>query len=70
MIIFTVHALKRMQERSITRAEVTATLRKPDLTVLEEKDLMVFRKVYGIKTLEVISEVRKLKFIVITAYWI
>ena len=70
MLLFTTHALKRMRERKITRAEVTATVKKSEAMIWEESKVAVYRKKHGVRTLEVVTEIQKSKYIVITTYWI
>ena len=68
IIIFTNHARKRMKERRISRAEVAITVRHPDV-IEENNGIQIFRKRYKLSSLEVVTEVKKGKLIVITLYW-
>ena len=43
MLLFTTHALKRMRERKITRAEVTATVKKSEaIQPADKSDMFKF----------------------------
>jgi hypothetical protein len=70
MLVFTDHALKRMNERKVTKSQVTVALKTPDIITDEEDGVKIFRKKLGNKILEVVAEIKKNKFIVITLYWL
>ena len=70
MIIFTDHALKRMRERKILRAQVIETVEHPEIEIVEDDDIKLLRKKFGNKSLEVAIESGKNKIIVITLYWL
>lgn len=70
MIIFTVHALKRMREREASRRQVTVTVEEPDLVETEENGVRLFRRKFNGHTLEVVAETGKNKIIIITVYWL
>lgn len=70
MIIFTAHALKRMQERKVSRRQVAATVNEPDLAETEENGVRLFRRKFNSHALEVVAETSKNKIIIITVYWL
>lgn len=72
MIIFTDHALRRMRERKITKAQVVETVKNPEIEMAEDDDIKLLRKHFGNQSLEVAVEMKggKNKIIVITLYWL
>lgn len=70
LVIFTRHVLQRMQERSITKQQVTRAVLKPDRIIADEDRISLFQRDIGSRTLEVVGKVSKNKVIVITTYWL
>ena len=70
MIIFTAHALQRMHERKVSRRQVAATVKEPDLVETEEDGVRLFKRKFNTHILEVVAETAKAKIIIMTVYWI
>ena len=70
MIIFTDHALKRMRGRKVTKTQVAATIKNPEIEIIESGGVKLLRKKFKDKSLEVAIESGKNKIIVITLYWV
>jgi len=70
MIIFTEHARKRMRERDILRVDAIAAVKEPDSVYDEEGGTRLYRKKLTNHTLEVVTEFRGKRIIIVTLYWI
>ncbi|OGF61924.1 hypothetical protein A2926_00360 [Candidatus Giovannonibacteria bacterium RIFCSPLOWO2_01_FULL_44_40] len=70
MIIFTNHALKRMRERKVSRAQVLETIKNPEIEIVEDGNIKLARRGFAGKSLEVAIENGGNKTIVITLYWL
>jgi len=70
MIIFTNHALKRMRERGISRAQVLETIKNPEIEIMEDDNIKLLRRKFKDKSLGIAIESGKNKIIVVTLYWL
>ena len=70
MIIFTVHALKRMRGRGVSRRQVAVTVEEPDLVETDANDVKLFGRKFSSHALEAVAEISKNKIIIITVYWL
>ncbi len=70
MIIFTDHALKRMRERKVSRAQVLETIKNPEIEIVEDNNIKLLRRKFKNKPLEIAVETGKNKIIVVTLYWL
>ncbi|MDP3934966.1 MAG: DUF4258 domain-containing protein [Candidatus Giovannonibacteria bacterium] len=70
MIIFTDHALRRMRERKISKAQVSMVLEHPESAESEEGNIKILRKKFENRALEIVIETGKNKIIVVTLYWL
>jgi hypothetical protein len=68
-VAFDEHAIKRMKERSITEAQVLATLQKPDITGLRaDPGRKRLRRHYGLHhSVDVVYEEEASRIVVISA---
>ncbi len=68
-IIFTKHALERMEQREILREQVTAAIKAPTkqspIIDLEQS----FSKEFGTRILEVITRVDRHDHLIVTTWW-
>lgn len=58
MIIFTDHALKRIRERRISKAQVLETIKNPEIEILEDDNIKLLRRRFGSKSLEIAAEIK------------
>ena len=70
MIIYTNHALARIRERKISKAQIVAAIENPEYTKLQENNIKIIRKKFGGKILELVLETGKNKLVVVTLYWL
>ena len=70
MLIYTDHALKRMRERKVSKAQIIAAIENPESTELQENSIQIIRKKFSGKILELVLETGKNKLIVVTLYWL
>lgn len=68
-IIVSPHAFERVQERKITRAEVEATIRTPDLKEPGKRGKLRARKKFGSRLLDTLYKETDKSIILVTAYW-
>jgi len=68
-IDYTEHARFRMRHRTISKANVENTIRKPDIISITRLGRSVALKKYGDKFLKVIYEKSNDKITVVTVYW-
>ena len=66
-VIFSIHALERMEERGIGKEEVLDVLRTPDYSIVTFKDRKIAIKVINFKTFQVVFKEEMGKIIIITA---
>ena len=69
MIIFTKHALKRMKEREISKADIAKVIRNPDYIQRDFKRIVANKKLNG-KILEIIFLKENKKTIILTCYYL
>jgi len=63
------HALRRMNQRRISKLEVEQAIRQPDLSFRSRLGRYVSVKKYNEKLLKVVYEKENNKITVITVYW-
>ena len=68
-VIFTNHAKQRIVERDISFLLVKQTVKNPDSHKSSEYGIVVVRKMFGKKILEVIYKVKGTSYIIITSYY-
>ena len=69
-IVFSNHAKYRLNERKISVTDVKRAIKNPSSKRAHEYGMMVVRKNFGKKLLEVIFKVQSNNFVIITAYYI
>ncbi len=69
-IIFTDHARKRMQERSIPEKEIIECVLRSDRIFRDDININRFQKLFSHGILEVIGRYKGAHFIVITTYFL
>ena len=67
--VFTNHAKYRVYERKIPLRKIKEVVINPDRQRVDEDDMIVVRKKFRIKVLEVVYKIVKNKFVIITAYY-
>jgi len=67
-IIITNHAKYRLNERKISIASVRQTIKSPSSRRADEYGMIVVRKNFGRKSLEVVYKIQNNNLIIITAY--
>jgi hypothetical protein len=68
-IVFTNHAKYRLNERGISVLDVRKAIREPDSKKSEQYDMIVIKKRFGRKVLEVVCKLKRNECLVITAYY-
>ncbi len=69
MIIFTSHALSKLEQRGILRAVVIETLRSPDYKFRSYSNRNIIYKKFDNLYLKVIYKIEDNNTIIITQYW-
>lgn len=69
LFLFTDHAKYRIEERGISIDRIKQTIKMPERQLIENHGMIVVKKKFGKKTLEVVYKIAKNKFIIITAYY-
>jgi hypothetical protein len=69
MIIFTKHALLKLNQRKISKETVIETLKSPDFTCRSYSERMIAYKKFDKLYLKVIYKIENHNVIVITQYW-
>jgi len=69
MIIFTKHALKRMNERGILRMDMAKVIKNPDYIQRDFKKIIANKKLNG-KVLEMVFIRENKKIIILTCYYL
>ena len=68
-IIVSPHAFERIHERKITRAEIEAAIRTPDLKEPAKRGKLRASKRFELRTLDVFYKETNASIIFVTAYW-
>ena len=68
-IVYSQHALERMQERNISRQLVEETVRHADKRTLRQDARIQALKVFPRGTLKVIYAEESTRYLIITTYW-
>lgn len=69
-IIFSDHAIERMNSRDISKLQVYATIKSPQEKVISYRDRIIYKRKFENKTLEVITKQENGLIIIISAYMI
>ena len=68
-IAFTKHALSRMRIRSINKQMIIETITTPQQIITIDNKIH-YRKKFGNKAIEVVTQTTQLNIKIITAYWV
>lgn len=69
-IVFSQHAIERMNQREITKLQVFSTIKSPQEKVESYKDRIIYKRKFGAKTLEVVTTVENKTIVIISAYMV
>lgn len=69
-IVFTNHSKYRINERKISITNLKAAIKNPDSRKVDEYGMIVVKKNFGRKSLEVVYKVQSNNFVIITAYYL
>ncbi len=67
--IFTNHAKYRIMERGIAVDRIKQTIQDQKVPKTDKYGMITSRKIFGIKTLEVIYRIENNNYVIITAYY-
>ena len=69
-VVFSDHALARIKERHISKLQVYATIKNPEVKTESYKDRLIYKRQFESKTLEVVAKKEVVSIVVISAYMV